>query len=78
MTPLHLPLDQMSLTDKLAAMELLWEDLSSVPNQIPSPAWHLDELARRRQLSEQGLLQTHDWDVVVARMKAELRENPPH
>ncbi|MEY4802512.1 MAG: hypothetical protein RLZZ274_1243 [Cyanobacteriota bacterium] len=39
-----LPLTQMSLEDKVQAMELLWAELSKNPEQVVSPAWHGEEL----------------------------------
>ena len=48
-----LPLDKMSVEEKLRALELLWEDLSRTPSTVPSPAWHKDVLeARERRLRE--------------------------
>jgi len=48
-----LPLDKMSVEEKLRALELLWEDLSRTPSTIHSPAWHKDVLeARERRLRE--------------------------
>jgi hypothetical protein len=37
-------LDQMTVADKLAAMERLWEDLGRTPEVLPSPSWHGDFL----------------------------------
>ena len=41
---IKLPLDEMTVQEKLAAMESLWEDLSRSPEAIESPAWHKDVL----------------------------------
>ena len=35
-----LPLKDMSLHEKLAAMESLWEDIARTPEAVESPAWH--------------------------------------
>jgi hypothetical protein len=53
---IHLPLDQMTIADKLAAMESLWADLSRRPNDLPSPDWHRDVLLDWRRLVEEGKL----------------------
>jgi hypothetical protein len=45
--PITLPLDQMTVKEKLAIMELLWEDLARTPGAIESPAWHKDVLDER-------------------------------
>jgi hypothetical protein len=42
-----LPLDQMTVQEKLALMEVLWEDLARTPESIESPAWHKDVLDER-------------------------------
>ena len=37
---ISIPLDKMSLADKLEAMEALWADLSRTPADVPVPQWH--------------------------------------
>jgi hypothetical protein len=69
----NLPLGQMSLEDKLEAMELLWADLSTTPDQVVSPAWHRDELWRRREQLEQGSARFQSWNDALIDLKAELR-----
>lgn len=69
----NLPLGQMSLEDKLEAMELLWADLSATPDQVVSPAWHRDELRRRRNQLEQGSARFQSWNDAMTDLKAELR-----
>jgi len=46
-----LPLDQMTVEEKLRAMEAIWRSLSKLEDQVPVPNWHkrvLDE--RQRQI----------------------------
>jgi hypothetical protein len=69
---IDLPLSQMSLADKLEAMELLWADLSTTPDQLPSPDWHRDVLLERKQLVELGQLKFQDWDEAIAELRKEL------
>jgi hypothetical protein len=33
-------IEDMSVEEKLALMERLWDDLSRRPENIPSPEWH--------------------------------------
>jgi len=48
-----LPLDKMSVEEKLRALELLWEDLSRTPSTVPAPALHKVVLeARERRLRD--------------------------
>jgi hypothetical protein len=63
-------LDQMSLAEKLEAMEALWADLSRTPSQVPVPEWHREVLKARRESPATWL----DWDHV----KASLREMADH
>ena len=68
---MNLPLSRMSLQEKLVAMVLLWEDLSATPDQVESPAWHSDELQRRREQVKQGSAKFLNWDDAIADLKTE-------
>src|SRR5881397_3584106 len=57
---IKLPLDEMTVQEKLAAMESLWEDLSRSPEAIESPTWHKDILDDRRQRVADGAAQFVD------------------
>jgi hypothetical protein len=50
---LVLPLKEMSVAEKLQLMEVLWDDLSRTPENVPSPAWHEEVLAERERQIEQ-------------------------
>ena len=65
----NLPLKGMTLHEKLAAMESLWEDIARTPESIQSPAWHKDILDERRQRLADGQSQFSDWKAA----KAEIR-----
>ena len=75
--PIDLPLDGMTLADKLEAMEVLWADISKQPTDLPSPAWHRDVLQERRQLVEEGKLRFLDWDAAIAELREEIHGNTP-
>ncbi|MFM7264694.1 MAG: addiction module protein [Cyanobium sp.] len=68
---MNLPLSRMSLQEKLVAMELLWADLSATPDQVVSPAWHGEELQRRREQVQQGSAKFLNWDDAIAELKIE-------
>jgi hypothetical protein len=72
---IELPLDNMTLVDKLEAMEALWADISRKPADLPSPSWHKDILDERRQLVAKGKLKFLDWDTAIADLRDELRAN---
>ena len=70
---IDLPLEKMTLADKLEAMELLWADISRQPADLPSPAWHQDVLDERRRLVAEGKLKFLDWDTAMTELREELR-----
>lgn len=50
---LVIPLEQMSIEDKLQAIEEIWSDLAAAPENVPSPSWHADVLSiREKRISE--------------------------
>ena len=60
-----IPLEQMSVEDKLQAIEEIWADLASTPENIPSPSWHADILlAREKRISEGA---SHFLDIAEAK-----------
>ena len=64
-----LPLKDMTLHEKLAAMELLWDDLARSPESLESPNWHKDILDERRARVAEGKAHFVDWETV----KKEIR-----
>ena len=72
---IDLPLDKMTLADKLATMEAIWADLSKRPDDLPSPEWHKEILEERRCLVAEGKLRFIEWDIAIADLRKELRGN---
>ena len=64
-----LPLNEMSVEEKINAMEAIWENLSANPEAIESPAWHEDELCVREAGVEAQQAKFVDWE----KAKAEIR-----
>ena len=62
---INLPLGNMTLADKLEAMETLWADISRQPADLPSPVWHRDVLHDRRRLVAEEKLKFLDWDTAA-------------
>jgi len=67
-----LPLEEMSVTEKLQVMEELWSDLCSNQDQIPIPQWHKDTLDRREELVKQGKATFVDWEITKKRIAARI------
>lgn len=70
--PVTLPLKEMTLEEKLAAMESLWEDLARTPEAVESPAWHKDILDERRQRVAEGKSRFVDWETAKAEIRKKL------
>ena len=49
-----LPLEQMTIEEKLRLMERLWDNLIQDPETIPSPAWHEQVLKDREVMLCEG------------------------
>jgi hypothetical protein len=64
-----LPLDQMTVEEKLRAMEAIWADLSRNAESIPSPAWHGEVLREREERVRSGQEKPIPWE----RAKRELQ-----
>ena len=59
----------MTLSEKLRAMEALWDDLSRIPANIPAPNWHADVLEERKRLADEGQLNWVDLDVALDELR---------
>jgi hypothetical protein len=71
--PVDLPLQEMSLPEKLELFEALWADLSRVPEQFQSPEWHEEILKERRQSVESGGDKFSDWEVAKQDIRNRVR-----
>ena len=64
-----LPLQEMSISEKLSAMERLWDDLCHTLEDAPSPAWHKDVLSKRESLVRESRAHFSDLSEVKSRMR---------
>jgi hypothetical protein len=69
---INLPLKDMTLQEKLAVMESIWEDLARIPDAIESPAWHKDILDERRQRLAEGTSRFTDWETAKEDIRKKL------
>jgi Putative addiction module component len=65
-----LSLKEMTLQEKLAAMELLWDDLARCPGSVESPTWHKDILDERCQRVADAKAHFTAWETA----KTEIRK----
>jgi hypothetical protein len=70
---IRLPLDEMTVREKLAVMESLWEDLSRSPEAIEPPEWHGQILDERRRRVDEGTARFVDWEAAKADIREKLR-----
>lgn len=65
-----LPLDQMSVEEKLRILERVWEDLARTPASVPSPNWHRDVIEAREKRFAEGRERSIPWE----KAKEEIRK----
>jgi putative addiction module component (TIGR02574 family) len=68
-----IPIESLSLSEKLLLMERLWEDLSKHPSNVPPPEWHGDLLAARLAGVKEGRTAFVDWDSAKERLRDRLK-----
>lgn len=68
-----LPLDKMSVAEKIQAMESLWDDLCRKADAVASPAWHEDALKERDAREQRGEERFEDWDAAKRNIKKKIR-----
>jgi hypothetical protein len=68
----NLPLEDMSLEDKLLLLEAIWADLSRVPEQVESPAWHKEALEETERRVQSGEATFSDWQKAKASIRHRL------
>lgn len=64
-----IPLDKMTIQDKLRALEEIWEDLRHTPEDVPSPSWHADVLRAREDRVREGKSKFGDWPDAKRRIR---------
>lgn len=66
---IELPLKDMSLADKLRAMEDIWSDLSRESSGFSPPDWHGDVLRERHEKLATGEIGISDWSEAKKRIQ---------
>ena len=64
-----LPSQEMTVEEKLRAMELLWDDLCRRAGGVTSPDWHEDVLAQRQAAVQRGEDRFEDWETAKRDIK---------
>ena len=66
----NLQIQEMSLKDKLIAMETIWDDICRNEKPITSPSWH-DEILQERLKESKESNKFTDWETA----KKNIRHN---
>jgi hypothetical protein len=68
-----IPLDKMTVPDKLRTIEDIWCDLQGTPDDVPSPAWHADVFLARENRVREGSSQFGGWSEAKCRIREQTR-----
>lgn len=72
-----LPLDKMTIEQKLQALEELTIDLHKNEALIPVPDWHLDILREREQLVKEGQAHYIPWETAKKHTEEAIAKGRP-
>ena len=62
-------IERMSVTERLQAMDQLWDSLTRDSDEIPSPDWHQDVLADRKARAQRGEAKFLTLDQLRSRLR---------
>jgi hypothetical protein len=68
-----LPLEKMTIAEKLRVMETLWSDLSRDEAQLESPEWHGAVLRERAARVKQGKESFMDWETAKRQLRNRVK-----
>ena len=63
-------IERVSVTERLQAMDQLWDSLTREGDEIPSPDWHRDVLADRKARAQQGEAKFLTLDQLRSRLRS--------
>lgn len=69
---ISIPLDKMTIVEKLRVIEEIWEDLLRESESVPSPAWHATVLSAREQRIRDGQSQFSGWNEAKSRIRKKI------
>ena len=62
----------MTVGEKIGLMELLWRDISSEPENVEVPKWHLRILEERERALANGEDEFIDFEVAMAEIRERI------
>ena len=63
-------IEKMSVTERLQAIDQLWDSLTRSGNEITSPDWHRDILAERKERAQRGEAKFLTLDQLRTRLRS--------
>lgn len=72
-----LPLEEMTVEEKMQAMEAIWEGLTGDPDALESPAWHGDVLRERERQAEAGETHFIPWEEARENLRRRAAKDQP-
>ena len=67
-----LPLEKMSISEKIQTMESIWEDLCKTADSISSPPWHEKVLNEREEGIKLGEDEFVDWEIAKKNIRNDI------
>jgi putative addiction module component (TIGR02574 family) len=64
----EIPLDTMSVAEKVRLLESVWDSLCAKSGDVQSPEWHREVLEARKRRLEEGRATVSSWDEAKARL----------
>ena len=71
--PIRLPIETMTVSDKIQVMENIWLSFRQNPTEMVSPSWHGDVLAARKKRVAGGTARYDDWEKVKCRIRTTVK-----
>jgi len=68
-----LPLEKMTIAEKLRMMEMLWNDLTRDEERFESPEWHGAVLRERAARVKQGKESFMDWETAKKQLRNRVK-----
>lgn len=68
-----LPLDDMSVSEKLNMINDIWYSLVQNEASVPSPEWHKDVLNARQERVDSGVAKFESLDVVKKSLRSQFK-----
>ena len=70
---LALKLEDMTVSEKISAMESLWDDLCRHADTVKSPEWHKNVLKEREQNLQEGKEKTLNWQDAKSKILKDIK-----